>query len=89
MTNALKSDVAQRATLGRWLRAQTNAITTPWITEAQARRVATDTHPLVPAIDAEIYQRFYQSLTNALETGHYAALDNSINEMTLASQEHG
>lgn len=89
MTNALRSDVVQRATLGRWLRAQTSSITTPWIAEAQSRRTATDTHPLVPAIDAEIFQRFYQSLTNALETGHYAALDGSVTEITLASREHG
>jgi signal transduction histidine kinase len=89
MTNALRSDVAQRATLGRWLRAQSNSITTPWIAAAQSRRITTDTHPIVPAVDAAIYLRFYQSLTKALETGHYAALDGSVTEITLATREYG
>lgn len=88
MTNPLHSDVAQRAILGRWLRAQTNAITKPWIAAVKSRRVATG-RLTSPAIEAAAYARFYQSLTSALETGHYAALDQSVTEITLAGRDHG
>ncbi len=38
-TTPLRPDLAHRATLGRWLRIQAEAITRPWINVVLARRV--------------------------------------------------
>lgn len=88
MTNPLRSDVAQRAMLGKWLRVQTETIAAPWIAAIHSRRTATE-QPVAPAIDQAIYQKLYQNLALALETGRYASLDESLTEITIAGRAQG
>jgi signal transduction histidine kinase len=87
-TTPLRPDVAHRATLGRWLRVQQAAVSTAWIASMQARRVYTEDHA-APAISTVEFEQLYQSLCLALETGRYAALDDSISTLTRAGREHG
>ncbi len=88
MTNPLRSDVAQRALLGKWLRVQTETIAAPWIAAIQSRRTATE-QPAASAIDEAIYQKLYQNLALALETGRYVSLDESLTEITIAGRVQG
>ena len=78
----------QRASLGRWLRVQSENITTPWISTVQARRSYTE-EQVEPAIPNLALRDLYFSLTGALETGRYAALDESIAVVTHAGRDHG
>lgn len=88
MTNLLSSDVTQRSMLGKWLRTQTETIAGPWIAAIHSRRSATE-QPATPAIDQSIYQKLYQNLALALETGQYASLDESLTEITIAGRAQG
>ncbi len=87
-TAPLRPDVAHRATLGRWLRIQFNAITPPWISAIQSRRVYTE-QVAAPVINDSAFHELYQSLATALETGRYAPLDESISAITRAGHDHG
>ena len=87
-TTPLRPDVAHRATLGRWLRVQSNAITTAWVAAMQSRRVYSE-QPIVPVISDQMFQQLYTSLATALETGRYAALDESISALTHTGFENG
>jgi signal transduction histidine kinase len=87
-TTPLRPDVAHRATLGRWLRVQASAITTAWVSAMQGRRVFTE-QPVVPAISDTVFLQLYASLATALETGRYAALDDSISALTHTGFENG
>lgn len=80
-TTPLRPDVAHRATLGRWLRVQADAISAAWISAMQARRIYTE-HATAPAISGALFQQLYTSLAAALETGRYAALDESLAALT-------
>ena len=87
-TTPLRPDVAHRASLGRWLRVQAEAITTAWVSAMQSRRVYTE-QPIVPVIGDSVFQQLYTSLATALETGRYAALDESISALTHTGHANG
>lgn len=87
-TTPLRPDVAHRATLGRWLRVQQAAISAAWIAAMQARRVYVEDQA-VPAITTTVFEQLYLSLAGALETGRYAALDDSISSLTRLGHEQG
>ncbi len=80
-TTPLRPDLAHRATLGRWLHVQAEAISRPWITSVLARRVyrpeQTNSHLTETGLQA-----LYDSLATALESGRYAALDDCISAVT-------
>lgn len=80
-TTPLRPDLAHRATLGRWLQVQAEAISRPWIKNVLARRVyrpeQTQTRLTEPDLRA-----LYDSLGTALGSGRYAALDDSISAVT-------
>ena len=87
-TTPLRPDVAHRATLGRWLRIQTEAIARPWITVVLARRVYRP-EQTTPYITEEGLRQLYDGLTAALESGRYAALDEHISAVTQAGYLSG
>ncbi len=74
--------------LGRWLRVQAEVITAAWVSAMQGRRVFTE-QPIAPAIGDDVFQQLYTSLTTALESGRYAALDESVSALTHRGFEHG
>ena len=87
-TTPLRPDVAHRATLGRWLRVQTDAISATWVSAMQTRRTYTE-QSTTPAINAAMFEQLYISLAAALETGRYAALDESLAALTSAGFGQG
>jgi signal transduction histidine kinase len=87
-TTPLRPDVAHRATLGRWLIVQSDAITTAWIATMQTRRINTRGQSQVAISDNDFHQ-LYNSLAMALETGRYAALDESVSSVTRAGHQYG
>ncbi|MFN8595757.1 MAG: HAMP domain-containing sensor histidine kinase [Anaerolineae bacterium] len=87
-TTPLRPDVAHRATLGRWLRIQSGAISAAWLASIQTRRSYTGEGD-ASAIAEGTYFQLYDSLAVALETGRYAALDDSIALLTETGYEQG
>jgi signal transduction histidine kinase len=87
-TTPLRPDVAHRAALGRWLHVQADAISAAWVSAMQARRIYTE-QSAAPAIDEAMFQKLYTSLAAALETGRYAALDESLAALTSAGVGQG
>jgi signal transduction histidine kinase len=87
-TTPLRPDIAHRATLGRWLRIQAEAIMRPWITMVLARRVYRP-EQATPVITEEALRQLYAGLTTALESGRYAALDEYISAVTRAGYLSG
>ena len=87
-TTPLRPDLAHRATLGRWLRIQAEAITRPWINVVLARRVYRP-EQTSPSITEEALRKLYDGLTAALESGRYAALDEHISAVTRAGYHSG
>ena len=87
-TTPLRPDLAHRATLGRWLRIQTEAIARPWINVVLARRVYRP-EQTTPSITEEALRQLYEGLTAALESGRYAALDDHISAVTRAGYVSG
>jgi signal transduction histidine kinase len=87
-TTPLRPDVAHRATLGRWLRVQFNAVAPPWMAAIQSRRSYIE-QQASPVISDTAFHQLYQSLATALETGRYAPLDESISAITRAGHDHG
>ena len=87
-TTPLRPDLAHRATLGRWLRIQAEAITRPWINVVLARRVYRP-EQISPSITEEALRQLYDGLTAALESGRYAALDEHISAVTRAGYHSG
>jgi signal transduction histidine kinase len=87
-TKPLRPDLAHRATLGHWLRVQTDAIARPWINQVLSRRtytLAADTSK----VSERALRRLYDSLTAALESGRYASLDEEISEVTRVGYASG
>lgn len=87
-TTPLRPDIAHRATLGRWLRVQFNAVAPPWMSAIQSRRSYIE-QQASPVIGDTAFHQLYQSLATALETGRYAPLDESISAITRAGHDHG
>jgi hypothetical protein len=65
-TTPLRPDLAHRATLGRWLHVQAEAISRPWITSVLARRVYRP-HQENSCLTETGLQALYDSLATALE----------------------
>jgi signal transduction histidine kinase len=80
-TTPLRPDLAHRATLGRWLRVQAETISRPWINNVLARRVYRPEQTNSCLTEGGL-RVLYDSLTSALESGRYAALDDSISAIT-------
>ena len=80
-TTPLRPDLAHRAMLGRWLRVQAETISLPWINSVLARRVYRP-EQTNSCLTQDGLRALYDSLTSALESGRYAALDNSISAVT-------
>ncbi|NTU62753.1 MAG: HAMP domain-containing histidine kinase [Chloroflexi bacterium] len=80
-TTPLRPDLAHRALLGRWLQVQAEVISRPWITGVLARRVYRPEQANSCLTEAGL-RALYDSLAGALETGRYAALDNTISAVT-------
>lgn len=80
-TTPLRPDLAHRAMLGRWLHVQAEAISRPWINSVLARRVYRPEQANSCLTESGL-QALYDSLANALESGRYAALDDSISAIT-------
>ena len=87
-TTPLRPDLAHRATLGRWLRIQSDTIARPWINNVLARRVYRP-EQTPPPITEESLRKLYDGLTAALESGRYAALDEHISIVTRAGYQSG
>jgi signal transduction histidine kinase len=86
-TTPLRPDLAHRSALGRWLRIQVEAIARPWINTVLSRRVHVEQSGL--RITETTLRLVYDSLSTALESGRYAALDNHISAMTRAGYASG
>jgi len=80
-TTPLRPDLAHRAMLGRWLQVQAETISRPWINSVLARRVYRSESPNSCLTEAGL-RALYDSLAMALESGRYAALDDTISAVT-------
>lgn len=80
-TTPLRPDLAHRAMLGRWLQVQAEAISRPWINSVLARRVYRSEQANSCLTEAGL-RALYDSLATALESGRYAALDDTISAVT-------
>ena len=87
-TTSFRPNAAHRAMLSRWLRVQAAAILAAWVSAMQARRI--DTEPFTtPAVSEALFQQLYASLADALETGRYPALNESLAALTNTGFEQG
>ena len=82
-TTPLRPDLAHRAMLGRWLHGQAETIARPWIAGVLARRVYRPEQADTYLTEAGL-RALYDSLATALESGRYAAVDDSISAVTRA-----
>jgi signal transduction histidine kinase len=80
-TTPLRPDLAHRAVLGRWLQVQAETISRPWITNVLARRVYQPEQANSCLTETGL-RALYDSLATALESGRYAALDDTISAVT-------
>ncbi|CAG0936145.1 two-component system, OmpR family, phosphate regulon sensor histidine kinase PhoR [Thermoflexales bacterium] len=80
-TTPLRPDLAHRTTLGRWLHVQAEAISRPWISSVLARRIYRPEQVNSRLTESSL-RALYDSLADALESGRYAALDDSISAVT-------
>jgi signal transduction histidine kinase len=80
-TTPLRPDLAHRAMLGRWLHVQAEAIARPWINSVLARRTYQPDQANSCLTEAGL-RALYDSLAVALESGRYAALDDTISAVT-------
>jgi signal transduction histidine kinase len=80
-TTPLRPDVMHRAMLGRWLHVQAEAISRPWIDSVLARRVYLPDQAN-SCLTEDGLRALYDSLASALESGRYAALDDTISAVT-------
>src|SRR5574341_209571 len=87
-TTPLRPDFSHRAALGHWLRVQQDIITRPWINGIQERRLFARLPDAEQLSDAAFLQLF-EALSAALETGRYAALDDSISAITRTGYDVG
>lgn len=87
-TTPLRPDLAHRAMLGRWLQVQAEAISRPWISSVLARRVYRPEQANSCLTEAGL-RALYDSLATALESGRYAALDDTISAVTRDGYRSG
>ena len=87
-TTPLRPDFTHRTTLGRWLRIQQETIARPWITGIRERRLYARL-PEDEQLSDTAFHQLYDSLTSALESGRYAALDDSISTITRSGYDQG
>lgn len=81
-TNPLRPDVvATRASLGRWLRAQTAAILPAWISSVHARPpIHMQGTPVPPVVESTL-RDIYDALVIALEVGRYEDLEKAADAL--------
>jgi signal transduction histidine kinase len=80
-TTPLRPDLAHRAMLGRWLHVQAEAISRPWIGSVLARR-SFHVDQANSCLTENGLRALYDSLATALESGRYAAMDDTISAVT-------
>jgi signal transduction histidine kinase len=80
-TTPLRPDLAHRAMLGRWLHVQAETIARPWTSSVLARR-SYRPEQANSCLTGDSLRTLYNSLATALESGRYAALDESISAVT-------
>ncbi len=87
-TTPFRPDFTHRTALGQWLRVQRDIVSRPWINGIQERRLYARL-PDTEQLSGKAFYQLYDSLASALETGRYAALDDSISAITRTGYDTG